>query len=75
MKKVNVAINKLQHFQDQIKQENAKAVQAVYVCQSILLIEKYKLEEQSFDLQTKIKQLLHILKHLSLKEQENIHML
>ena len=68
--RVDTSIEKLQYYQElEKKGEEARcsqfAAQEAYVCQSILLFEKYKLEETVSDVSQRIKQLLHILKHLA----------
>lgn len=66
--KIRSALDMLHYYQNMIKSDNPGALQALYACQSILLIEKYKLEETSIDAHQKIKRLVVILKHLSMKE-------
>lgn len=73
--KVNTAIEKLQYYQNLIKSDNPKALQAIYFCQSILLIERYKLETSSFDTNEKLEQILNIMKHLSMREFKYAHVL
>lgn len=52
-----------------IQPENhIKTLQDIYMCQSILCIEKYKLETSSFENDVKIQELLNILLHLSMKD-------
>lgn len=68
VKEVNSALDKLQHYRMSLKNKDITALKAIYVCQSILIIEKFKLCHQNLDLKTKIKELLHILKHLSLND-------
>lgn len=66
--KINSTIEKLQAYQNEKGSEGKSRLfvsQSAYICQSILLFEKYKLEETTIDLNQRIKQLLHILKHLT----------
>ena len=66
LKRLNDAIKKLMDFQSERKGCSVFAKQAAYMCQTILMFEMYKLESLGeIDLNQKIKQLLHLLKHLA----------
>lgn len=65
LQRVTQSIDKLIEFQSEAKKCSPFARHAAYICQSILMFEQYKLESADSDLNKKIKQLLHILKHLA----------
>ena len=72
LKRVTKAIDKLVEFQSEDKDCSLFARQAAYICQSILMFEQYKLEStENADLNKKIKQLLHILKHLAFQDEDH----
>ena len=62
---LNAVIARLQEYQNDVMGCSPAATHAAYICQSILMFEKYKLEASESDLNQKIKQLLHILKFLA----------
>lgn len=65
MVRVGESIAQLQSYQRQENGCSEFATQAAYICQSILMFEQYKLVEGTTDIHQRIKQLLHILKHLA----------
>ena len=71
VREVNGALDRLEKHRLSLGSSCPSTYQSLYICESILLICRYKLTHQNLDLKLKIKQLLHILQHLSPASQEN----